>query len=187
MRSTFTSLVALISLIPFVSLPAQTDQRVPLGKRVRITMPDTMSAVERPVGGRPLVVIGNLVAMSDSAMSIRNDVTSGYVTVPLSRVQRLEVSTGSDRTTSAVVGGLIGLGIGGVAGYSSGDDCPNGDWLCFPREDTAVIGAVLGAAVGTLIGVLGGRGERWKDASVRRVTAIPIGTRSIAFTSTLRF
>lgn len=187
MRSILTRLVALLSLFPLLSLPAQTDQPVLVGKRVRITMPDTIGGVGLAAGGRSLVVIGQLVAISDSTISLRHDANSGDVTVSRSRVQRLEVSHGSNRSKHAVVGGLIGLGIGGVGGYWSGDDCPNGSWLCFSREDTAVIGGIVGAAVGSLIGLLANPGERWREASVPRVSVVPTGAGSILLTSTLRF
>jgi hypothetical protein len=189
MRHTFTTLVALMSLIPLVSLSAQTErQQVLVGARVRITVPDTMRIGEQPSSARPLMVIGQLVAVSDSTMSVRNEASSGYVTVPLSRVQRLEVSTGSRRGASAVTGGLIGLGVGGILGYAGGEDCDGEGWCFFPREETAVVGALLGAAMGSVVGLIVGRGERWRDTEVpARLSVIPTGTRSISVTSTLRF
>jgi hypothetical protein len=188
MKSTFTTVVALMSLMPLASLPAQTEHRALVGKRVRVTMPDTMRIGDLPSSARPLVVIGKLVAMSDSTMSVRNDGTSSYVTVPLSRVQRLEVSTGLTRGETAAIGGLIGLGAGGILGYAGGEDCTGNEFICFPREQTAVAGALAGAAIGGVIGFIAGRGERWRDASIpARVSVVPTGTRSIFITSTLRF
>jgi hypothetical protein len=188
MRSTFIALVTVLSITAVASLAAQTEPQVVVGKRVRITVPDTMGTSEPPTSARPLLVIGQLVAFNDSTMSVRNDVTSSDITVSLSRVQRLEVSTGSNRRASAVTGGLIGLGVGGILGYASGDDCSDRQFICFPREETAVAGAFLGAALGSVMGLLVGQGERWRDTAIpARVSVVPTGSRSISVTSTLRF
>jgi hypothetical protein len=188
MRSRFIALATLLSITAVASAAAQTEPRVLVGKRVRITMPDTMGTSEPPTSTRPLVVIGQLVAFNDSTMSVRNEASSGDVTVARSRVQRVEVSTGSNRRASAVTGGLIGLGLGGVLGYAAGDDCSDREFICFPQEETAVAGAFFGAALGSLIGLLVGHSERWKETAVpARVSVIPIGTRAISLTSTLRF
>lgn len=188
MRSTFIALVTLLSITAVASLAAQAEPRVLVGKRVRITMPDTMRTSEPPTSARPLLVIGQLVAFNDSTMSVRNEASSGDVTVARSRVQRLEVSTGSNRRASAVTGGLIGLGLGGVLGYAAGDDCSDREFICFPQEETAVAGAFFGAALGSLVGLLVGHDERWRDTALPpRVSVVPTGSRSIWVTSTLRF
>jgi hypothetical protein len=188
MRSTSMALVTLLAITPLVSLAAQTEPLVLVGKRVRITIPDTMGTSEPPTSARPLVVIGQLVAFNDSTMSVRNEAGSADVTLARARVQRLEVSTGSTRGVSAMYGALIGLGAGGILGYAAGDDCSDREFICFPQEETAVAGAFLGAALGGLIGLLVGHGERWQDTALpARVSVVPIGTRSISLTSTLRF
>ena len=187
MRNTFTT-VALLLVIPGMSLPAQTEQRVLVGTRVRITMPDTMRISRRPSSAGQLFVIGQLVAMSDSSISVRHEASSADVTVPLSRVQRLEVSAGSRRREAAVIGGLVGLGLGGIFGYAAGDDCSGNEGICFPQGEVAVVSALVGAGLGSLIGVVVGSGERWRDASVpARVNVVPTGARSISISSTLRF
>jgi hypothetical protein len=187
MRSTFIGLVALLSIIPVVSLAAQTEPRVLVGKRVRITMPDTMGTSEPP-SSRPLVVIGQLVAFNDSTMSVRNEASAGDVTVARSRVQRLEVSTGSNRGVSAMTGGLIGLGVGGLIGYAGGENCSGEGFCFFPRDELAVAGAFLGAALGSAIGLIVSHGERWRDTALpARISVVPTGTRSIWIASTLRF
>ena len=188
MRSTFIALVTLLSITAVASVAAQTEPRALVGTRVRITVPDTMGTSEPPASARPLLVIGQLVAFNDSTMSVRNEAGSGDVTVARSRVQRLEVSTGSNRRASAVTGGLIGLGVGGILGYASGDDCSDRGFICFPQEETAVAGAFVGAALGSLIGLLVGHEERWRDTALpARVSVVPTGSRSISVTSTLRF
>lgn len=186
MKSTFTTLVALISLIP-LALPAQTEQPVPLGGRVRITVTDT-TRTGAPPDSAPRFVIGQLVAFDDSTMSVRNEGGSGDVTVPRSRVQRLEVCTGSTRGRNAIYGAVIGLGVGGILGYAGGENCSDAGWCFFPRDETAVVGAFLGATLGGLIGVVVGHGDRWRETAVpARVTVVPTGARSLSVSSTLRF
>ncbi len=186
MRPTFTTL-GLLSIISVAPLAAQADPGIPVGTRVRITAPDTTQTAERPGDARRLTLVGELVAISDSTISLRNDATSDELTVPLSRVQRLEVSAGSNRGPSAGKGALIGLVLGGVLGFATGDDCSSSDFICFSREDVAAGGAVLGAAVGGVIGLIAGGGERWKATAIPRVSFMPIGSRSVSIASTLRF
>lgn len=188
MRSKFTTLVALLSLVPLVSLPAQTKHLV--GSRVRITMPDTMQTDAPRDSAHSVVVTGQLIAFDDSTMSVRNEAGPGDLTVPLSRVQRFETRTGSNRGTSAMYGFAIGLGVGGILGYAGGEDCSGEawEWCMFSRNETAVFGAVLGAVAGGIIGLIVGHGDRWQEAAVpARISVVPRGTRSISVSSTLRF
>jgi hypothetical protein len=184
MKSPLTIAIALVSVIPVASLLAQQDL---VGKHVRITMPDTLKVSWRPSSAPPPTVIGQLAAISDSAMSIRNESTSSYVTIPLSRVQRLEVRSGLTRRETAGIGALVGVGVGAVFGFASGEDCTSKEFICFPREETAVFGAFAGAVIGGAIGYLVARGQSWRDASIPRVSVVPISARSMVLSSTLRF
>jgi hypothetical protein len=187
MRSTFTTFVALVSLMPLVSLAAQADQPALIGTRVRITMP--RASYDR-VGsdiGPPVFVIGQLVAVSDSTMSVRNE-ADAEVTVPLSRVHRVEVSAGSSRAASARRGGLIGVIAGGIVGFAAGEDCTAQDFICFDRPSTAVAGAAVGAGLGGLIGLVVGGVERWRSTEIpARTSVVPTGTGSFLISATLRF
>jgi hypothetical protein len=111
-----------------------------------------MRAAE-PTEVRPLLLVGKLVASTDSTMSVQNDASTMLSTVPLWRVERLEVSDGSNRGQSELAGAFLGAGIGGLLGYVGGEDCPNEEWVCFSRDGTAAFGALLGAAVGTVVGL----------------------------------
>lgn len=188
MRSTYIAVIGLVSLIAVMPVAAQTGRPLLVGARVRITMSDTTPTDERAAPGRPIVVIGQLLAIGDSTLSIRKDVSSDETIVPRSRVQRLEVSTGSNRSRTAAAGGLIGLAFGGILGYASGKECGAEDFICFSRDETTAAGAFAGAAVGGLLGLLVGRGERWQDAAApARLSVIPTGRRSMRFSSTLHF
>ena len=184
MKSILTIALALLAAAP---LAAQTEQAVLVGARVRVTVPDTMPNADPAEKARPLVVVGKVVAVDDSTMLIRNDASEAGVTISRDRIQRFEVGTGTERGRTATIGGVIGLAVGGVLGYASGDDCSDQDFICFPREDTALAGAALGALLGAGIGYLVG-GERWQDAGLpARVGFVPTSSRSMVITSTLRF
>ena len=166
MRITFSLIAVLLGLVS--TLPAQRADSIAPGTRVRITVRDT-----QPGGARPLVVIGPLIALRDSAISVRNDSTSSNVIVPLARVERLEVSH-RDRGGSARTGGLIGIVVGGVIGYAAGDDCSAESFICFDHTDTAMMGASAGAGLGLLIGYLAGGQERWRETTMPfRVSVTP--------------
>lgn len=188
MRSTIIAVSALVSLVAVMPVAAQTERPLLVGARVRITMSDTTPPDGSSASGRPVIVIGQLLAIGDSTLSIRKDVSADETIVPRSRVQRLEVSTGSNRSRTAAAGGLIGLAFGGILGYASGKECQAEDFICFSRDETTAAGAFAGAAVGGLVGLLVGQGERWQDAAApSRLSVIPTGRRSMRISSTLRF
>ena len=114
----------------------------------------------------PAVIVGQLIAVSDSTLLIRRQIDSAEVAVPRSSVARLEVSQGTSRGASARTGGLIGLLVGGVIGYAAGDDCSDTDWICFDRPSTMAMGASAGAGIGLIIGFVAGATERWRESGV---------------------
>jgi hypothetical protein len=111
------------------------------------------------------VAVGQLIAVSDSALLVRLERYGGDISIPRSAVLRLEVSRGTSRGWSALRGALLGSVIGGVAGYYAGND--NGYWV--DRRGAAVLGGFAGAAGGALVGLVVGSFERWRD------TAVPLG------------
>lgn len=186
MRS-LTLVVTVASLIVVSSVAAQADQESLIGRRVRITTSNPTPPADRQRGVARVAVIGELTGTSDSTLSLRREATEDEVTVPLSRVQRLEMSTGSDRGASATKGAVIGLAIGGVVGFAAGEDCSDADFICFSRDATAAGGAAAGVALGFIIGLIAGGGERWEDTAIPRVSVDPTGARSISIGSTIRF
>ena len=81
-------------------------------------------------------------------------------------VSSLEVSRGQHRQggRGALVGLIVG-GVGGfVVGYAGGDDCGPGDFICFDRRATGLMGAVFFGAIGTGVGAIVGHNtltDRW--------------------------
>ena len=159
-----TPLIA-AALLGLVSIPlaAQTHQPPPVGTRVRITLPDTSPAPRRD-RDRSQPIVGRITAVTDSVMSVRPDGASRDVPVPLSHVQRLEVSRGFDLGPNVRKGALIGLVAGGVIGFATGEDCSNADWVCFDRPSTGLAGAVVGVGLGALIGLVRST-EKWRDTA----------------------
>jgi hypothetical protein len=151
---------ALLSAMGALSLPAQAMRPDLVGSRVRVTL------LAPEPGTESRIVVGNLVAVGDSALSIRPLGTTAEERVATSRVQRFEVRAGRNRAAGGRLGALIGLGSGLMLGYALGDDCTSQDWICFDRDETTAGGAVLGAALGAGIGLLVGRGDRWREAPV---------------------
>jgi hypothetical protein len=182
MKTLLTIALASLAAAPLAS---QTEQAPAIGSRVRITLPDTVPATNAAEEPRPLIVTGKIIAIGDSTLLVR----AGADDVSISRdlIQRFEVGTGTERTRTAQVGTVVGLVIGGVLGYASGEDCMVEDFICFTREDTAMFGGAIGAVLGAAIGFAAG-GVRWRDAGLpARVGFVPTSSRSVMITSTLRF
>lgn len=168
MRATFSALLAVLSVVEVASA-----QPIPRGARVRVT-PATPSPV----------VVGELIAVNDSALLVRRRRGSGDITIPRSAVLRLQVSRGTSRGTSALRGALLGSVIGGVVGYYSVTE--NSYFL--DRKGGAVIGVAYGAAAGSLIGLLVGSFERWRDTAVpMSFSVLPTGGQSPSIVGRIAF
>ena len=77
------------------------------------------------------------------------------VSVPTGDIDSITlVSHGRGAAQGLGLGALCGAVLGGVAGYSGGDD--EGSFLAFSAEQKAGMGAVGGVAAGGLVGVLAG-------------------------------
>jgi len=61
------------------------------------------------------------------------------------------------RGQGALPGMLIGSPVGAVIGFTVGQDCQGGEFLCFPRDELAVIGAISGAFWGAIVGAIIGQ------------------------------
>jgi hypothetical protein len=152
MRGMSTALLALLSVVG-VAL-AQTDHPIARGARVRVT--------PSPPSRR---VVGQLIAVSDSALVVRSRRGGNEIMILRSNVVRLEVSRGTNRAESALIGTLLGAVIGGVIGYASVSENSSFVEPLEPR-DGAVIGGFYGVVTGSLMGVLVGSVERWRNVAV---------------------
>ena len=182
MRITLSLIAVLLGLVP--ALSAQRADSIAPGTRVRITLRSTQP------GTNPAVVIGPLVALRDSAISVRGDSAASDVIVPLAQVERLEMSY-RNRGASARNGGLIGLLVGGVLGYAAGSDCTAESFICFDHTDTAMMGASAGAGLGLIVGYLAGGQERWRETTMPFRVSVTPGTpahgRAVSIIKTILF
>lgn len=173
MRATSTVLLAL-SVVGVAS--AQTPQTLPRGTRVRIT-----------AAAPTQVVVGRLIAVTDSAVVVRRD--RGDLTIPRVEIQLVEVSRGTSRGASALWGALIGLGIGGGIGLASWYTSNEGsNALVTSAPQAFAVGAIYGTPIGTIIGFAVGFRERWKDTAVPvDLSIVPTGGQSFAIAGRIVF
>jgi hypothetical protein len=168
------AMVAIVtSLAALCGAAASADECKPPteGRRVRVTAPGF-------AGG---TVIGDLVAVEATRVTLRTAGASEVVAIPRRDVIRLEIGTKRHRRGRAAgIGALVGLGIGAVAGFAVGNsDCGGPDAptiVCVPREGSAVGVGVAGAGLGAALGLLFAPGETvWEtvDPGGLQVSVIP--------------
>ena len=175
MKAVSLVLLALVTVVGVASGQAP-DSIVP-GARVRVTP----ATPER-------VIVGQLIAVTDSALLIRPGSEAGDITIPRSAVMRLEVSRGTSRASSAGRGALFGMIIVGAAGFGMGDnDCGSDAWFCIDRPTGALIGGVFGVVTGSIVGLLVGSFERWQERAVPvSLSVVPTGG-SLSMVSRIAF
>ena len=176
MRGVSAALLALLSAAGVAS--AQMNQPIPRGARVRVT-PSTPSRV----------VVGQLIALNDSALVVRSRRSGNEIMVPRAEVLRLEVSRGTNRGESALRGAVLGMAVGGAVGYGRGNEHCSGDaWFCLDRQGAAMLGGFTGAAAGSLIGVLIGSVERWRNVAMPMgLSVMPTGEGSMSIGGRMAF
>ena len=173
---------AILLMTGAASLQAQEPRPDLVGARVRVTMATEDSLAPARV------VIGNLVAVEDSALVIR--ALEGHVdeSFATSRIQRFEVRTGRNRGAGAKLGAVVGLGVGLILGLAAGDDCSAEDFICFDRSETAAGGSMIGFSLGLGIGLMVGRGDRWTAEPLpARLSLTPAGERRVRLAASFRF
>lgn len=144
------------------------------GRRVRITAPG--------FAGRP--VIGTLVAIETTKVTVRPAKSSEVVAIPRGDVTRFEISTKKSRKgRGAGIGALVGLGVGAAVGYAAGDDCGAPDApsiVCIPRPASAAGVGLAGAGLGAVLGLIVAPGEKWEksDPAGLQISVIPSPGRS---------
>ena len=195
----FWALAALLGSAA-VNLPTAHGQAITrVGDRVRITAPD-MGLTE---------AVGILREVDGQNLLVEFNGTRPQVHLAADEVEKLEVSFGQKSRTrrGAVIGLLVGAGIGAVAGNTRGrsDSCvgdPNaGSQLPFPTGFCVKItrgfkrgaGAVIGGALGAMFGGAVGKSvktERWQPAYMgdAKVSAQPVvGPKSLGLTVGIAF
>ena len=111
--------------------------------------------------------------MSDSTLTINPDSRSiEQREWAWSQIRALEKHAGSTPGLAwpALIGGIAGTLVGGIAGYASGPDECSGQELCFERGGTAFLGGIVGLAAGVSVGFAFGimiQRDVWEPVEIR--------------------
>lgn len=136
---TFRSIARAILLLPLIAsaASAQYSNRIGIatGTRVRVLAPSIFPerATATVLAAQNDTIV---VARSDGAVSL---------SLPVSAIQKLEISEGRSRFKWAGLGALAGLFVGGYLGGTIGG-----------KDDTSGVGAAAGFFAGSILGVPGG-------------------------------
>lgn len=178
MSRTFALVLGISFGVPAASAVAQVEP----GTRVRVTE-----------NGQKRVV-GRLVSIDETTLSVRPDGNAEPVAVSRSTLTRIDVSQRLGRKRrGATIGLLVGALAGAVALASATEDCSRNDFVClFPREQqttNTVLGAVVFGALGAGLGALVAPGEKWESIPSQRVrlSLAPTPGRGVAAQVTIRF
>jgi hypothetical protein len=167
MRS-ITFVVATFLLFGLQPLAAQ-DPPLEAGARVRVSRECISHA--RPTGETRRTCrwdTGTLSSSSAQAVVLSLDAQGTALEVPLDSLTVVEVSRGrkaSSVATGAVIGLLVGAGVGGGIVAASGDS--RQDFFGTALVTGVVIGGGVGLLGGALIGATAGA-ERWEDVPLDR-------------------
>ncbi len=147
MRVSVLVLTALSFVLPALSNAQATAVVLAPNTRIRFAVaPDTPAVVAR------------VIAQHGDSLWVHAERANDTLALRVSSLARLEVSRGKETHArhAAGVGFLIGAVSGGIFGYAAGEDCQPTDWICFPRRETATVGALmfglLGAGAGAIVG-----------------------------------
>ncbi|HEU4988568.1 MAG TPA: hypothetical protein VFT41_02145 [Gemmatimonadaceae bacterium] len=116
-------------------------------------------------------IVATVVAQRGDTLWVRPVRAADTLALGLSHLARLDVSRGKHTRAlhHAGVGFLVGAVTGGVLGYATGTDCTSGEWICFPRSETAAFAGVafgmIGAGVGAIVGWARPT-ERWEAVAL---------------------
>lgn len=165
----------LVFLPPAVGYPAeQPPGDLVGGMRVRVTAPDIA----------PKPVVGTIQKVSDEAIELAVKGRDDTIHVPRSRVLRLEVSRGRNRSAGLVVVGDVVAAAGAIVGALGCRDSAD-----FGSSSCAAILGGFGFALGGAVGAIVGVGDKWKDLGAERfrVTLAPSPGRGVAVSMRFTF
>lgn len=148
---TLQSIVRGLLILPFVvsAASAQFSNRIGLATGTRIRVVATSIFPERTTA-TVLAVQSDTIVMARAGGAVS-------LAVPVSDIQKLEISDGRSRFTWAALGAVAGLFAGGIlGGFAGGHDDPSG----LGATAGFLAGAILGIPGGAVIGGLAAP-ERW--------------------------
>lgn len=159
----------LVAVLGATAAEAQTVRHLTPDARVRLTAP-----------GLPGRLYGRTETADSGRVVVVTPEGAARIALPLSAIDKLDVSQGRPRLIGGVVGGAGGLLLGGLVGAQtgSGDSDPEG-WGAF-------VGMLAGATAGLTAGAILGTAfvpERWR--TVHEGAAVP-GTCSVTLAADAR-
>jgi hypothetical protein len=153
----------------------------------------------RVVTARPVTsVTGALVASSADTLVLRADKTGDTVSVPLSRVSRLDISRGTrtHKLRGAKIGFFGGMGVGAVTATlieSNARESNCVSFCDFNKTFAPIVGAFFGAVGGVIAGTAVGAWptETWLPFSgpdgTAHVGIAPAGRAGVTLAASIRF
>jgi hypothetical protein len=177
---TCTVFVAIL-LAPITKLISQARPDVEPGERVRVSAPTIQTRW----------VVGTFESLSDDTLALKER------RIPVSAVERLQVSLKVSRGSQAGKGALIGgtsLGLLGLMlGLGMTSECVGFEIFCGGDFGDAMLvtasAAGVGAAIGALVGLVVPRGHRWHEVSLdeRPVMTPVVAPGRVGFVASVRF
>jgi len=153
----------LVLMVLFQSAAMAQISSLNTGDKVRIFAPDVYTSA----------IKGTIYSTNTTDVTL--DSGDYIYTIPLSSIERLDISLGKKRNTGK--GALIGLSsgalLGSLIGLATYEDCNSdefmGCFLHFSKGESALIGAASGGFVGLIIGTVSGysiKTDKWERIPV---------------------
>jgi len=156
------SLGLLLVLCLMEPASAQWPSEVAPGARVQVRLPE---AEFQSGGRRGHLIRGRVARLAQDSLYLAVTDSVGPLAIPRGLIQRLDISRGVSRSTSAVIQGLrLGLATALLAGLVNDDDSGHS------FGEAALIGGGVGFAFGAVLGAVRPE-ERWRR--VRVGVAVP--------------
>ncbi len=146
--NSFLTRFLLLSLGILIGLPDCFSQPAPKPEKYTTIITSTVRTKKK----------GTLMEAGDSSILIY--LRKLQMSIPASTIKQIKIKRSKAAGRGALTGGLIGLTVGAIAGYASGDEdpCQPGTWFCdqVTAEEKALgLGLAMsagGALVGTIVG-----------------------------------
>ena len=170
------------------NLNATSENFLSIGKRIRILAPGVVYRQTRD--GRFYPVLGTINALRRDTIVFESKRYDSLMAVPLSAIQKIEVSKGK-RPRVLLYGGLgflLGSAAGFVIGVADGEGGRNSDshfLLCIER---AVIGGLSGL-LGGIVWSLTAPSEKWGEVPLDKlkIGLIPMRNQEFVITASISF
>ena len=107
---------------------------------------------------------GEIYLLNDSAIIVKQIVKNNlandkdtFISIAVCDIEKISIKKKGAPLNGFLLGGVVGAVVGGLAGFSGGDD--ESGWFSMTAEEKAQIGSILGFIPGALIGLGVGRSK----------------------------